>query len=91
MAYFVWIFLNSIMDKINWNVDKFILGIIYGATVVTIYSVASQLDKIYLNFSTVIAGVMLPKVAKTEEKMPVMKIIYMCLFKQEESNIYLWL
>ena len=68
MAYSVWIFLNSIMDKINWNVDQFILGTISGTTVVAIYSVASQLNQMYLNFSTAISGVMLPKVAKMEEQ-----------------------
>ena len=68
MAYSVWIFLNSIMDKINWNVDQFILGTICGTTVVAIYSVASQLNQMYLNFSIAIAGVMLPKVAKMEEQ-----------------------
>ena len=68
MAYSVWIFLNSIMDKINWNVDQFILGTISGTAVVAIYSVASQLNQMYLNFSTAIAGVMLPKVAKMEEQ-----------------------
>ena len=68
MAYSVWIFLNSIMDKINWNVDQFILGTISGTAVVAIYSVASQLNQMYLNFSTAITGVMLPKVAKMEEQ-----------------------
>ena len=56
------------MDKINWNVDQFILGTISGTAVVAIYSVASQLNQMYLNFSTAIAGVMLPKVAKMEEQ-----------------------
>lgn len=68
MAYSVWIFLNSVMDKINWNVDQFILGTISGTAVVAVYSVASQLNQMYLNFSTAIAGVMLPKVAKMEEQ-----------------------
>lgn len=68
MAYSVWIFLNSIMDKINWNVDQFVLGTICGTAVVAVYSVASQLNQMYLNFSTAIAGVMLPKVAKMEEQ-----------------------
>lgn len=68
MAYSVWIFLNSVMDKINWSVDQFVLGTVCGTTVVAIYSVASQLNQMYLNFSTAISGVMLPKVAKMEEK-----------------------
>lgn len=68
IAYSVWIFLNSIMDKINWQVDQLILGAISGTTIVAIYAVASQLNQMYLNFSTAIAGVMLPKIAKMEEK-----------------------
>lgn len=67
MAYSIWIFLNSIMDKINWNVDQFVLGTICGTSVVAIYSVASQLNQMYLNFSTAISGVLLPKVTKMEE------------------------
>lgn len=68
MAYSVWIFLNSIMDKINWQVDQFVLGVVSGTVVVAIYSVASQLNQMYLGFSTAISGVMLPKVARMEEK-----------------------
>lgn len=67
MSYSFWIFLNSIMDKINWSVDQFILGIVSGTTAVAIYSVASQLNSMYLNFSTAISGVLLPKIAKMQE------------------------
>ena len=66
MAYSVWIFLNSIMDKINWSLDQFILGIYSGPVTVAIYSVASQLNQMYINFSTAISGVLLPKVTKME-------------------------
>lgn len=68
MAYSVWIFLNSIMDKINWNVDQFVLGMTSGTIAVSIYSVASQLNNMYLNFSTAISGVLLPKIAKMQEQ-----------------------
>ena len=66
MAYSVWIFLNSIMDKINWSLDQFVLGIYSGSVAVAIYSVASQLNQMYVNFSTAISGVLLPKVTKME-------------------------
>lgn len=66
MAYSVWIFLNSIMDKINWSLDQFVLGIYSGSVTVAIYSVASQLNQMYINFSTAISGVLLPKVTKME-------------------------
>ena len=66
MAYSVWIFLNSIMDKINWSLDQFILGVYAGSVAVAIYAVAGQLNNMYMNFSTAISGVLLPKVTKME-------------------------
>lgn len=66
MAYSVWIFLNSIMDKINWSLDQFVLGIYSGSVAVAIYSVASQLNQMYINFSTAISGVLLPRITKME-------------------------
>lgn len=66
MAYSVWIFLNSIMDKINWSLDQFVLGIYSGSVAVAIYSVGGQLNQMFVNFSTAISGVLLPKVTKME-------------------------
>lgn len=66
MAYSVWIFLNSIMDKVNWSLDQFVLGVYAGSVAVAIYSVASQLNQMFMNFSTAISGVLLPKVTKME-------------------------
>ena len=66
MAYSVWIFLNSIMDKINWSLDQFVLGVYAGSVAVAIYSVAAQLNQMFMNFSTAISGVLLPKVTKME-------------------------
>ena len=66
MAYSVWIFLNSIMDKINWSLDQFVLGIYSGSVAVAIYSVASQLNQMYINFSSAISGVLLPRITKME-------------------------
>ena len=68
MAYSVWVFLNSIMDKINWALDQFILGIYAGTVSVAIYSVAGNLNQMYVNFSTAISGVLLPRVTEMEEK-----------------------
>lgn len=68
MAYSVWVFLNVIMDKINWSIDQFVLGMVSGTVVVAIYSVASKLNQMYLNFSTAISGVLLPKVTQMEAR-----------------------
>ena len=68
MTYSIWVFLNSIMDKVNWALDQFILGVYVGTAAVAIYSVAGNLNQMYMNFSTAISGVLLPKVTKMEEK-----------------------
>ena len=65
-AYSFFIFLNSIIDKINWSVDNFILGTVSGTVAVAVYAVAAQFNTMYLSFSTAISGVLLPKVAKME-------------------------
>lgn len=67
-AYSFFIFLNTIIDKINWSVDQFILGAIKGTVEVAIYSLAAQVNTLYLNFSTAISGIMLPKITKMIEK-----------------------
>lgn len=61
------IFLNLIIDRINWSMDQFIIVISLGTVSVAIYAVASQFNQFYLMFSTAISGVLLPKISKMEE------------------------
>lgn len=68
MTYSVWVFLNSIMDKINWALDQFILGVYVGTVAVAVYSIAGNLNQMYVNFSTAISGVLLPRVTEMEER-----------------------
>lgn len=56
------IFLNQIIDKINWSVDKFLLGRLMGTTAVAVYGVGGQINTMYLQFSTSISNVFVPKV-----------------------------
>lgn len=60
--YSFWIFLNTIMDKIYWGTGQFVLGAISGTIAVAIFSVAIMLQQMYLQFSTAIASVLLPKI-----------------------------
>lgn len=60
--YSFWIFLNVIMDKIYWNTGQFVLGAFVGTTAVAIYAVSIQLQNMYMQFSTAISSVFLPKV-----------------------------
>lgn len=56
------IFLNQIIDQINWSVDKFLLGRLAGTTAVAIYGLGGQINSMYLQFSTSISNVFVPKV-----------------------------
>lgn len=56
------IFINQIIDQINWSVDKFLLGRFAGTTAVAVYGVGGQINSLYLQFSTSISNVFVPKV-----------------------------
>lgn len=58
------IFLNQIIDQINWSVDKFLLGRLAGTTSVAVYGVGGQINSMYMQFSTSISNVFIPKVNK---------------------------
>lgn len=60
--YSFWIFLNAIMDRVYWSTGQFILGAVAGTTAIAIFAVAIQLESLYMQFSTAISGVFLPKV-----------------------------
>ena len=63
-GYSFFIFLGVIVDKVNWSVDQFALGAVSGTIAVSLYSVASQVNSLFINLSTAISGVMLPKMSK---------------------------
>ena len=60
--YSFWIFLNAIMDRIYWSTGQFVLGAYAGTAVVAVYAIAISLEGMYMNFSTAISGVFLPRV-----------------------------
>lgn len=70
-AFSFFLFLNMIIDQINWNVDKLILGHAAGSDSVAVYGVASQLNSMVMTFSTTISSVFSPRInriAATEGK-----------------------
>lgn len=67
-AYSFFVFLNIVIDKVNWSLDQFILGAFCGTVEVAIYSVAVQFGQLYLNFSTAISGILLPKISEMVAK-----------------------
>lgn len=53
---------NMIIDQINWNVDKLILSHTNGTREVAVYGVASQINSLFLTFSTTISSVFSPRI-----------------------------
>lgn len=62
-GYSIFIFVGVIVDKVNWSIDQFILGAVSGTIAVSIYSVASQLNSLFINLSNAVSGVLLPKIS----------------------------
>lgn len=61
-VYSFWLFLNAIMDRIYWSTGQFVLGATIGTVAVAIYSVAILLQQMYMQFSTSICSVLLPRI-----------------------------
>ena len=68
LGYSIWIFLGVIVDKVNWSVDQFVLGSVAGTVAVSIYSAASTINSLFVNLSTAINSVLLPKMSKMVAK-----------------------
>ena len=56
------VFILTVVDQVNWNVDKFIVGRFRGATSVAIYGVAALFNVYYVSCSTAISSVFVPRV-----------------------------
>lgn len=67
-GYSIWIFLAVIVDKINWSVDQFVLGSVAGTVAVSLYSMASTINTLFINLSIAVSGVLLPKMSKLVAK-----------------------
>lgn len=62
------IFINMVVDQINNNVDKTILGRYQGTTAVAIYSVGASLNTYYIQISTAVSSVFTPRVHRIISK-----------------------
>ena len=91
LGYSIWIFLASIVDKVNWSIDNFVLGAVSGTIAISIYSVAATINQLFISLSTAVSGVLLPKMSKmiankvakeelTDEMIKVGRIQYYVIF-----------
>lgn len=67
-AYTFFIALNIIIDQINLNVDKVLLGRYKGTAATAVYSVGYSLYHYYSMFSTAVSGVFTPRVHRIVTK-----------------------
>lgn len=56
------LFLNQIIDQINWHLDSLLLGRFWGTSEVAVYSLAGKINSLYITFSTAISSVLSPRV-----------------------------
>ena len=61
-VYTGFIAINLIVDQINWNVDKLLLGRFKGTTAVAVYSVGYTLYQTYMLFSSSISTIFTPRI-----------------------------
>ena len=61
-GYSVFIAINSIVDQINWQVDKFILGHYWGTVSTAVYGVAALINQMYVSASSAVSSVFVPRV-----------------------------
>lgn len=58
----IFIAINTVIDQINWNIDKLLLGRFKGTSEVAVYSVGYTLYYSFMLFSTSISGVFTPRI-----------------------------
>ncbi|KRN50433.1 hypothetical protein IV49_GL002081 [Kandleria vitulina DSM 20405] len=63
-SYSFFIFVASVVDKLNWSTDQIILGSVCSTVAISIYTVATSFNNLFINFSGAINGVLLPKISK---------------------------
>lgn len=58
----LFIAINQIVDQINWQTDKIILGRFKGSDEVAVYSISATINTLYINLSSAISSVFSPVV-----------------------------
>lgn len=67
-SFSVFIALNSLIDQINWQVDKVILSAVRGSAATAVYGAAAQLNTMYTGASTAISSVFTPRIHRIAQE-----------------------
>lgn len=68
LAFSSGIVLALVADQIFWNSNQLILGYIFGMSIVAIYGIGVQIQRIYMMIGTAISNVFLPKISLVYHK-----------------------
>ncbi len=63
-GYSFFVFLNMVVDQVYWRLGQVILGITAGTAAVAVFAVGIQFPQYYMQFSTAISGLFLPRVTQ---------------------------
>lgn len=90
------IFINDVINQVNWSVDKIILGAMSGSVAIAIYGIAAQLNTYFLGISTNISSVFAPQVNRIvassvpdEEKTKVLNRLFLRVGKIQSYIVLL--
>lgn len=64
LGFSFFIFLNAVVDQVYWKTGQLILGAVAGTASVAVFSIAIMLDMYYIQFSTGINSVFLPRLSR---------------------------
>lgn len=62
------IVLQSIMDQINWQIDKFILARTHGTKEISLYSVGATFNRYYITFAAALSNVFIAQINRLQAK-----------------------
>lgn len=85
------IVLQSLMDQMNWQIDKFILARTQGANEISLYSVGSTFNKYFIMFSGALSGVFIAQINKLQAKSENNKINHLFLRSSRMFAYLIWL
>ncbi len=60
------LFLNQVIDQVNWSLDRFLLGRMCGTASVAVYSIGGQINTLFIQLSTAVSAVFVPEVHRME-------------------------
>lgn len=56
VTFSAWIAVHALVDQINWNVDKVLLGYFWGTAMTAVYGLAAQINQVFMQLSTAISN-----------------------------------